>query len=109
MAVTAIDLNLEGDELVFYSGQRVKGALVLQISVPVIIAGKVSVNANILALKICSCKDRITILPHIWKITNVKHVLPTIPAYPDLRLRFWLCIFYRIICKKDIEPTIYAG
>ena len=43
MAVTAIDLNLEGDDLVYYSGQRVKGALVLQISVPVIIAGKMRV------------------------------------------------------------------
>ena len=40
MAVTAIDLNLEGDDLVFYSGQRVKGALVVQISLPVIIAGE---------------------------------------------------------------------
>ena len=44
MAVTAIDLNLEGEDLVFYSGQRVKGALVLQISVPVIIAGKLKVT-----------------------------------------------------------------
>ena len=44
MAVTAIDLNLEGDDLVFYSGQRVKGALVVQISLPVIIAGKVIVR-----------------------------------------------------------------
>ena len=41
MAVTAIDLNLEGDDLVFYSGQRVKGALVVQISLPVIIAGEI--------------------------------------------------------------------
>lgn len=40
MAVTAIDLNLESDELVFYSGQRIKGALVVQISLPIIIAGK---------------------------------------------------------------------
>ncbi|XP_060569015.1 arrestin domain-containing protein 2-like [Ruditapes philippinarum] len=39
MAVTAIDLNLESDELVFYSGQRIKGALVVQISLPIIIAG----------------------------------------------------------------------
>ena len=38
--MTAIDLNLEGDDLVYFSGQRVKGALVLQISVPIIIAGE---------------------------------------------------------------------
>lgn len=42
MAVTAIDLNLESDDLVFYSGQRIKGALIVQISLPVIIAGKCS-------------------------------------------------------------------
>lgn len=52
MAVTAIDLNLESEELVFYSGQRIKGALVVQISLPIIIAGKCgfhkksSVNAS---------------------------------------------------------------
>lgn len=39
MAVTAIELNLESDELVFYSGQRIKGALIVHISLPVIIAG----------------------------------------------------------------------
>ncbi|KAH3830547.1 hypothetical protein DPMN_103791, partial [Dreissena polymorpha] len=39
MAVKAIELNLESDDLVFYSGQRVKGALIVQISLPIIIAG----------------------------------------------------------------------
>ncbi|KAJ8304666.1 hypothetical protein KUTeg_018249 [Tegillarca granosa] len=39
MAVTSIDLHLEGENQVYFSGQRVKGALVLRIGVPVIIAG----------------------------------------------------------------------
>jgi len=39
MAVTSIELQLESENLVYFSGQRVKGALVLQIGLPVIIAG----------------------------------------------------------------------
>ncbi|XP_021342876.1 arrestin domain-containing protein 17-like isoform X2 [Mizuhopecten yessoensis] len=39
MAVTSIDLHLEGDNQVYISGQRVKGSLVLHIGLPVIIAG----------------------------------------------------------------------
>jgi hypothetical protein len=37
MAVTSIELQLESENLVYFSGQRVKGALVLQIGLPVII------------------------------------------------------------------------
>ncbi|CAC5414373.1 unnamed protein product [Mytilus coruscus] len=39
MSVTSIELQLESENLVYFSGQRVKGALVLQIGLPVIIAG----------------------------------------------------------------------
>ncbi|KAK3098221.1 hypothetical protein FSP39_017365 [Pinctada imbricata] len=39
MAVTSIELHLESTKPVYFSGQRVKGALVLHIGVPVIIAG----------------------------------------------------------------------
>ena len=48
MAVTAIDLNLESDDFVFYSGQRIKGALIVQISLPVIIAGEIQSIAFLL-------------------------------------------------------------
>lgn len=40
MSVTSIELQLESENLVYFSGQRVKGALVLQIGLPVIIAGR---------------------------------------------------------------------
>ncbi|XP_048738234.1 arrestin domain-containing protein 17-like isoform X2 [Ostrea edulis] len=39
MAVNSIDLHLEGTNTVYFSGQRVKGALVVHIDVPIIIAG----------------------------------------------------------------------
>lgn len=42
MAVTSIDLHLEGDVTqVYLSGERVKGSLVVHIGLPVIIAGNV--------------------------------------------------------------------
>lgn len=40
MAVTSIELHLEGTNPVYFSGHRVKGALVVHIGVPIIIAGK---------------------------------------------------------------------
>lgn len=40
MAVTSIELHLEGTSPVYFSGHRVKGALVVHIGVPIIIAGK---------------------------------------------------------------------
>lgn len=39
MAVTSIELHLEGTSPVYFSGHRVKGALVVHIGVPIIIAG----------------------------------------------------------------------
>lgn len=39
MAVTSIELHLEGTNPVYFSGHRVKGALVVHIGVPIIIAG----------------------------------------------------------------------
>lgn len=40
MALTSIELHLEGTSPVYFSGHRVKGALVVHIGVPIIIAGK---------------------------------------------------------------------
>lgn len=37
----SIELNLEHQDLVFYSGERIRGALVVHLSTAVTIAGKV--------------------------------------------------------------------
>lgn len=55
MSVTSIELQLESENLVYFSGQRVKGALVLQIGLPVIIAGKCQLRVG--HLKICQKKS----------------------------------------------------
>lgn len=36
----SVDLNLEHSELVFYSGDRMRGALVMQLATPLTIAGQ---------------------------------------------------------------------